>query len=292
MFFYSVGPKESKGFTIWVDEVKFEQLGTIAHPRPMIFNGKHQTITSFAGVSTTIDGLQTLHNLPNGVDIAVNASPAYYQFKSSDPATAIVDDKGRVSILGGPSTAIISASVGQQEATGSLTINSQGIFQRAPVPTRPGNRVISIFSDAYSNVPVDYYNGYWQPYQTTQSADFTFQGDKILHYTNFNFVGIQFSSPTVNATAMTHLHVDIFLPIAITTNARFKIEIVNFVSGGTGVITRTIAVGDTRKWISLDIPLSSFQGLSARANVAQIIFVNESGNIPSVFVDNVYFYQQ
>jgi hypothetical protein len=292
MFFYSVGPKEGKGFTIWVDEIKFEQLGTIAHPRPMIFNGKHQSITSFAGVSTTIDGLQTIHNLSNGVDIAVNASPAYYQFKSSDPATASVDDKGRVSILGGPSTAIISASVGQQEATGSLTINSQGIFQRAPVPTRPGNRVISIFSDAYSNVPVDYYNGYWQPYQTTQSADFTFQGDKILHYTNFNFVGIQFSSPTVNATAMTHLHVDIFLPNAITTNARFKIEIVNFVSGGTGVITRTIAVGDTRKWISLDIPLSSFQGLSARANVAQIIFVNESGNIPSVFVDNVYFYQQ
>lgn len=292
MFFYSVGPKGGKGFTVWIDEVKFEHLGTIAHPRPVILKGKNESLTSFAGVTTTIDGLQSLHNLPNGVDITVNATPAYFQFKSSDPATASVDENGRVSVVGGPSTAVISASLGKKEAAGSLTINSQGVFQRAPVPARPNNRVISIFSDAYQNVPVEYYNGYWQPYQTTQSADFAFQGDKILHYTNFNFVGIQFSAPTVNATAMSHLHVDIFLPNALTSNARFKIEIVNFITGGTGVFTHTIAVSDTRKWISLDIPLSSFQGLSARANVAQIIFVNESGNIPSVFVDNVYFYQQ
>jgi len=292
MFYYSVGPKQGKGFTFWIDEVKFEQLGTIAHPRSVILNGKNESVTSFAGVTTTIHGLQSLHNLPNGVDIAVNATPAYFQFSSSDPATATVDDKGRVSIIGGPSTAVITATLAKQVASGSLTINSQGVFQRAPVPTRPGNRVISIFSDAYQNVPVEYYNGYWQPYQTTQSADFTFQGDKILHYTNFNFVGIQFSSPTVNATAMTHLHLDVFLPNPLSASARFKIEIVNFVSGGTGIVSRTIAVTDTRKWISMDIPLSSFQGMSGRANVAQIIFVNESGNIPSVFVDNVYFYQQ
>jgi hypothetical protein len=187
---------------------------------------------------------------------------------------------------------VITAKIGNTEASGSLTINSQGIFQKAPVPNRPSNRVISIFSNAYTNVPVDYYNGYWQPYQTTQSADFEFDGDKVLHYTNFNFVGIQFSSPTVNASSMTHLHVDVFLPNPLSSNARLKFELVNFNTGGTGSFTRTIAASDARKWISLDIPLSSFQGMSGRANLAQLIFVSDSGNIPSLYIDNVYFYQQ
>ncbi|MBK7097029.1 MAG: hypothetical protein IPH57_18995 [Saprospiraceae bacterium] len=39
--------------------------------------------------------------------------------------------------------------------------------------------VSSIFSDTYTNIPVDYYNGYWQPYQTTLSADFEVNGDRI-----------------------------------------------------------------------------------------------------------------
>ena len=292
LFYYSVGPKEGKGFTFWIDEVKFEQLGTVAHLRPVILSGKNETITSFAGVSTTITGLQTVHNLPNGIDIAVNAAASFFQFSSSDPSTARVDANGRVSIVGGPSTAVITAKIGNKEAAGSLTIQSQGVFQKAPVPNRPPNRVISIFSDAYTNIPVDYYNGYWQPFQTTQSADFEFDGDKVLHYTNFNFVGIQFSSPTVNASLMTHLHVDVFLPNPLPSTGRLRFELVNFNGGGTGTFTRTIAASDARKWISLDIPLSSFQGYSGRANLAQLIFVNESGNIPSVYIDNVYFYQQ
>jgi hypothetical protein len=99
-----------------------------------------------------------------------------------------------------------TARMGDVPANGSLTIQSVGAFQHAPTPMHPADKVISIFSDAYTNVAVDYYNGYWAPYQTTLSADFEVNGDHILHYTDFNFVGIEFSSPTVNASEMTHLH--------------------------------------------------------------------------------------
>lgn len=292
MFFYSVGPKEGKGFTFWVDEVKFEKLGTVAHPMPAILNGQNQVISSFAGVSTNVSGLQSVHNLPNGLNIAVDVTPAYFSFESSNTSVATVDGSGRVSIVGGPAQAVVTAKLGNQDARGSLTINSRGQYINAPTPTRPQNRVISIFSDAYQNVPVDYYNGYWAPFQTTQSADFTVGNDNVLQYTNFNFVGIQFSSPTVNATSMTHLHVDIFLPNPLSANARMRFEVVDNGTGGTGVFTRTIAASDAQKWISLDIPLTSFAGLSNRSNLFQIIFVNDSGNIPSFYVDNVYFYQQ
>ncbi len=292
MFFYSVGPKDGKGFTFWIDELKFEKLGTIAHPMPAIMGGNDQTVTSFAGVSTSISGLQSIHNLPNGTNIAVDVTPAYFQFSTSNASVATVDDQGRVNIVGGPANAVITAKLGNQDARGSLTIQSRGQYVNAPTPTRPANRVISLFSDAYQNVPVDYYNGYWAPYQTTQSADFMVGNDNVLQYTNFNFVGIQFSSPTINASSMTHLHVDIFLPNPLSSNARMKFEINDNGTGGSGAFTRTIAASDAQKWISLDIPLSSFTGLRNRASLFQLVFVSDSGNIPSFYVDNVYFYQQ
>ena len=57
---------------------------------------------------------------------------------------------------------------------------------------------------------------------TTLSADFEVT-DQILHYTSFNFVGIEFSS-SIDASAMTHLHADIFIPNALTGNAQMRLN--------------------------------------------------------------------
>ncbi|MBK8704680.1 MAG: Ig-like domain-containing protein [Saprospiraceae bacterium] len=290
MFLYSEGPENGRGYTFWIDELKFEKLGTIAHPEFAILNGEEQTETSFVGVTKTIGGLSSTYNLPSGINQTVNITPAYFEFASSDPSIATVNESGLVTVTGGPGSAKITATVGGVTAKGSLTLLSVGDFQAAPVPSRDAANVISIFSDAYTNVPVNYYNGYWAPYQTTQSADFTVNGDDILHYTNFNFVGIEFSSPVIDASSMTHLHVDIYLPNALPATAQFKIEVVDFGTGGTGSFTRAIPAAQSQQWISLDIPFSSFAGLSNRSNLAQIIFVDVSENIPSFFADNVYLY--
>lgn len=290
MFYYSVAPDQGKGFTFWIDELKFEKLGTIAYPQFTILNGQNQVETSFIGVTKAIGGLTSVFNLPTGVNQSINIAPAYFQFTSSDPSIATVDATGKVKVIGGPGNATVTARVGSVVAGGSLVVQSQGAFEHAPTPTQDPANVISIFSDAYNNVPVNYYNGYWAPYQTTQSSDFEVNGDHVLHYTNFNFVGIEFTSPTVNASGMTHIHLDIFLPNTLTANAQFRIEIVDNGSGGTGTNLRTFTVAQSKQWISLDIPLSAFAGLSSRANLAQIIFVNVSNNIPSFYADNIYFY--
>lgn len=290
MFFYSEGPENGRGYTFWIDELKFEKLGTIAHPEHAILNGEEQTETSFVGVTKTIGGLSSTYNLPSGINQSVNIAPAYFEFASSDPSIATVNESGVVTVAGGPGSAKITATVGGASAKGSLTLLSVGDFQAAPVPSRDAANVISIFSDAYTNVPVNYYNGYWAPFQTTQSADFTVNDDDILHYTNFNFVGIEFSSPVINASAMTHLHVDIYIPNALPATAQFKIEVVDFGTGGTGAFTRAIPAAQSQQWISLDIPFTNFAGLSNRSNLAQIIFVDDSNNISSFFADNVYLY--
>ncbi len=295
MFYFSEGPENGNGYTFWFDEVKFEKLGTIAHGQASIFNGTNKVETSFIGVTSIIDGLISTFNLPNAINQDVNISPAYLQFTSSNPSVATVDENGHVTTVGA-GTAVITAKLGEQTAAGSLTINSAGIFTPAPLPTENAANVISIFSDNYTNIPVEYYNGYWQPYQTTQSADFTVATNNILNYTNFNFVGIQFSSPTINATSMTFLRVNLYMPNAIAPGSIFKVKVVDFGADGafgggndtSGTRTYTSPTLVSQNWISLDIPLSSFSGLTSKSHLAQIIF--EGTNITNFYADNVYFH--
>ena len=295
MFYYSEGPENGNGYSFWIDDVKFEKLGTIAHGHASILNGVNKVETSFNGVSTTIDGLIATFNLPNAIDQNVNASPAYFDFTSSNPAVATVNELGVVTTVGA-GTAVITAKLAGQTATGSLTINSPGTFNAAPIPTRNAADVISVFSNAYTNVPVDYYNGYYAPYQTTQSADFTVGTDNVLNYTNFNFVGIQFSTPTINASLMSHLHVDLYMPNAIAAGSNFKINVIDWGANGVYaggddtnyVTTITAPTLTSQNWISLDIPFSSMPGLTSRSHLGQIIF--EGTNITNFYADNIYFY--
>jgi hypothetical protein len=291
MFFYSAGPVEGRGYTFWIDEMKFEKLGTLAHPKFSIMNGEQITESTFIGVNSVVTGLTASINLPTGINQALNIAPAYFVFNSNNPGIATVNERGMVSVVGGPGNTTITATVGGVPANGSLVLQSTGQFQQAPVPAKDPADVISIFSNAFPNVPVNYYNGFWEPFQTTLSADFTIDGNNILNYTNFNFVGIEFSSPTVNATSMTHLHVNIFIPTALEADARFQIELVDFGGGGSGAFVSTIRADQARQWVTLDIPLANFAGLSSRANLAQVIFENTSGNIPGFYADNILFYR-
>jgi hypothetical protein len=45
----------------------------------------------------------------------------------------------------------------------------------------------------------------------------------------------------------------------------------------------------TKTWVALDIPLTEFTGLTARAHVAQMILESAVG--ATVYVDNVYFHK-
>lgn len=294
LFFISEGPENGNGYTFWIDEVKFEKLGTINPQQPQILNGQNIGQTSYVGVTNTIDGLVTEFNMPNGINQAVSVTPAYFSFASSDESVATVNEQGVVTTVG-PGTAVITATVGGVEAIGSLTINSEGVFVHAPVPTADADDVISVFSDVYQNVPVNYYNGYWEPYQTTQSADFTVNNDNVLNYTNFNFVGIEFSSP-VDASGMSHLRLNVYVPNPLPGGAVFGVRLVDFgadgVFGGGNdtnfMVNVTAPTLIAQNWISLNIPLADFAGLASRSHLGQIIF--EGTNVSGFYADNIYFY--
>ena len=296
MFRYSAGTQGTNGagYTFWIDELKFEKLGTILPLQASIMNGTNVTRSTFVGVKSNITGVIATFNMPNGINQSVAITPAFLNFTSSNPSVATVNAAGEVTPIAA-GTATITATFNGQQATGSLIINCTGSFTHAPRPTLNPSNVISIFSDAYTNVPVNYYNGYWAPWQTTQSNDFSVLGDNVLSYTNYNFVGIEFSNPTVNATSMTHLHLDVFIPGAVAPGRQLRVIVVDFgangVFGGDDTRHSTTFTAPTlvsQNWVSIEIPFSAMPGLGSRSKLAQIIL--EGGDNSNLYVDNIYFH--
>jgi hypothetical protein len=296
MFIFSAGTQstENLGYSIWLDEIRFEKLNTFAQARTSIMSGLDVNRRVYNG-EIIIDETQQTVNLGDGTELVTNIAPAYLDFHSSDPTVVQIDAQGKIIVVAA-GTATITASFNGVEAEGSLIVESKGEFISAPTPTQDAADVISIFSDTYENVNIDFYNGYWKPYQTTTSADFDVRGDNILVYENFNFVGHQFSDPTVDASAMTHLHMDILIPGSLPSNAKLIVTIKDFgangADGGGDDKTQKVTIlssqlkGDA--WASIDIPLS----LSQRSKVGQFIFENGGSAVTNLYMDNVYFYKQ
>jgi hypothetical protein len=296
MFIFSAGTQstENLGYSIWLDEIRFEKLNTFAQARTSIMSGLDVNRRVYNG-EIIIDETQQTVNLGDGTELVTNIAPAYLDFHSSDPTVVQIDAQGKIIVVAA-GTATITASFNGVEAAGSLIVESKGEFISAPTPTQDAADVISIFSDTYENVNIDFYNGYWTPYQTTTSADFDVKGDNVLVYENFNFVGHQFSDPTVDASAMTHLHMDVFIPDTLPSNAKLILTIKDFgangADGGGDDKTQKVTIlssqlkGDA--WASIDIPLS----LSQRSKVGQFIFENGGSAVTNLYMDNVYFYKQ
>ena len=164
--------------------------------------------------------------------------------------------------------------------------------EAAPAPAEAADKVVSLFSDAYTDVTVDTWSADWD-----QAAveDVEIAGDAVKKYSGLVFAGIEFTSQTVDATGMTHFRMDIWTPDP-TETAAFRVKLVDF--GANGVwdgggddseheVTITADEGlATGQWVQLDLALADFGGLAAREHLAQLII---SGDPNTVFVDNVYF---
>jgi hypothetical protein len=297
MFFYSEGPENEQGYTFWIDEVKFEKLGTLAHPKGSILDGQDQVSSAETGDRITIGGLTMTHNLPTGIDQTTNIAPAYFNFSSSDQSVATVGNNGQVTVLDAGET-VITATIAGEDAAGSLTLSSTGEAllppEPAPTPTRSQDSVISMFSNVYNDVLVDTWNPFWE-FSTAEVADVKIGDDDVKRYKNLNFVGILTEAEKIDATEMTHFHIDIWTPDPTAPPASFKILIVDFGADGnfgggddsSHELSFTSPTLATESWVSLDIPLSDFVGLTSRSKIAQLVL---SGEIPNVFVDNVYYY--
>lgn len=160
----------------------------------------------------------------------------------------------------------------------------------AKEPTVPSNGVASVFSDPYTDLANVEFNPNWG--QTTTMTDFMIGNDNMKKYSNMNFTGINLGTQ-VDATAnsITHFHVDVWS----ADFTEFKIKIVDFgpngvwEQNGDNVEHELIFSSPTKNsWVSYDIPLSDFTGLTTKDHIAQIVLSSSAG--ATVYVDNIYFY--
>ncbi|ARV14430.1 hypothetical protein [Polaribacter sp. SA4-12] len=147
-------------------------------------------------------------------------------------------------------------------------------------PARNDVDVISIFSDAYTDVAGTEFNPNWS--QNTIYTAFDLNGDAMLQYSNLNYQGIVIGSE-IDASSMEILHLDIWTPDATS------IDIYPLPNGVQPADEKFVTkVLTANSWTTINIPMSDFtdQGLPVDM-LKQFKFVGAG----TVFIDNIYFYK-
>lgn len=294
MFYFSEGPENGESYSFWIDEVKFEKLGTIIQGESMIYEGRNLSSIALKGSTSNVMNMTTSFSMPDGTTMLLPTPASYFNFSSSNPSVATVSTAGKITALQ-TGFSVITATLGGKPAKGSMVVNIEG-FVNAPTPTLPASSVVSLFSDNYTNARVDYYNGYWAPYQKTTSSDFKVGTDNILNYLNFNFFGISFSNPIVNATSLSTLSMDIFVPgTTLNSGIQLKITVRDFGAdgkdGGNDDTDKVMIFSNADlvagQWKTLKIPLT----MANKSKLGMIIFSDSDlGNLKNFYLDNIYFH--
>jgi hypothetical protein len=291
LFFFAEGAEEGQANTIWFDEVQFEAVTGLGSAQPFM---DELDLNLEVGATASVSGTGVIIPV-SGADVRVSAAPSYFDFTSSNTDVATVSALGEISVVG-DGTATVSASLGSATASESVTVTTvAGPSAAAPTPTEAAADVISLFSDAYDDVTVDTWSADWDD---ATVDDVTIAGDAAKKYSGLVFAGIEFTSAPIDASSMTHFRMDIWTPDETADPASLRIKLVDFGADGaydggddaeheitlTAATTPALATGE---WVTLDIPLSAFTGLTTRGSLAQMII---AGDPNTVWVDNVYFY--
>jgi hypothetical protein len=275
------------GHQIWIDDISFANLGNITNPRPAM-----PTVTKqyFVGSTANLGGTYTTFDI-DGADVVVDHMPGYFDFQSSDSAIATVED-GKVKVVG-VGNASVSAELDGVAVDGLVSISGYvPPGTTASNPTVPAADVISMFSDSYNDVPVTSWNTHWQ-WSTAENDEYMVEGNNTIMYSFLNFVGIDFTGQTIDASAMTHLHMDVFAP----EGTNFLVKVVAF-NGDNGLwtgeaelafdaaSTPAFAAG---QWSTLEIPLADFNLGTSWGHIGQMVLSTDDAQL--LLVDNIYWHK-
>ncbi len=157
----------------------------------------------------------------------------------------------------------------------------------APVPLAPPVSVISIYSDTYTGVSLSEVNPNWG--QSTTLAEVAIEGNNTWLYENLNYTGIvtNYDNPT-DLSSMSHVHFDYWTPESSVATTTLGLKLVNTTIGGEDIeFIQDMTQGE---WVSVDIPLTAFEAVNLSA-ISQLLWDSGDGYDGTVFIDNLYFYQ-
>lgn len=168
----------------------------------------------------------------------------------------------------------------------------------ALAPTATAANVVSVFSDAYTNIAVSEWGPDWGPSSARIS-------DGVVAGNNFKsidmnagqvFAGINFAGAKFNADTYTTFNMNYWIDTPLSTGQVISIKLSNHDGAAeTSAIEHVVSNPIGGSWQTLSVPLNSFtQALASlsRNNIAQLIITaaRADTNQPvKIYIDNVYF---
>lgn len=264
--------------TIYLDNIYFYKEAPVA--------GSDASLKDIKVAGTSIVGFSpTTYNYTVEVPFGTVIPPTVTVTTNDENATADVTqatditEKAQIVVTAQNETDISTYTVGFSIAP-EFTVPQE----TAPIPTQDPADVISIFSDAYTDLPGTDFDPWWnQKTNTTLEKDLYTEGDSLLKYEGFNYQGTTFGS-TIDVTGMNVLHIDLW-----TANA----SSVNVFCISSGPVETAFALPITiGEWVSYDIPLTAFSEIVDMADLIQFKFDDAGAeDSPTIYIDNLYFYK-
>ena len=265
--------------------------------RDVTVNISNVVITATAGdptTNTTLSDLQVDGTTISGFDAGVNS----YTYKLPIGTTAIPQITTATTVISGASTAITQATAIPGDATvvvtasdgsttDTYTVSFKAVIPATAAPTPPARdaaEVISLYSDAYTDVASNFDAGWCG---SNSVSEITVAGNATMAYAGNGCQGIVLDA-SVDASTFTNYNVDIFIEPG--TDLDGKIFNLKFVGTPTTTVFKEVthdldalntSVGE---WVSLTgtVDLSTISGFKEFAITTNLA--------NAVYYDNLYFY--
>ncbi|MBC8756397.1 T9SS type A sorting domain-containing protein [Kordia sp. YSTF-M3] len=210
----------------------------------------------------------------------------------TDPAATSVTINQAPAVPGDATVVVVSQN-GSVTETYTVSFITAGPTSAAPTPpARAPQNVISLFSNAYTNTTIETWNA---SFDDSVSEDVVAFGDDIKKITFTNFIGVEFTNNRIDASTMSHFHMDFWTDnpdlVGKVFNSKFsqwggtssEVSAMELnINGGT---TPPLATGT---WVSIDVEIAtSFSNNLTRDDLAQFLITS---NLGVVYVDNIYFH--
>jgi hypothetical protein len=293
---------DPSGYTAWLDDVKFDRVdpALLALQPAVVADTMLLPVTASDRVAlrlryTDLDGVQRF--LDSSTTAGSGPAPAFFSYTSSNPSVLAVDATGKMTALS-VGTAAVTARLAGVAADGAVTVNVVATAPTAPAaaaatpPARAAADVVSLYTSGavYANKTVDTWWASWSVGGGLTTP--TIGGRVVKDYGAIKYAGVETMGTKLDVSAMTTMHVDLWTPDATT----FTVKLVGF-NGSTNTGEKAVSFGNASikrwRWVSLDIPLSSFGGVDL-TRVGQIVWVTDPASATATgtfFIDNVYFYR-
>jgi len=167
----------------------------------------------------------------------------------------------------------------------------------SPVPTVPAVKVLSMFSEAYTDVAVDTWRTGWS---NSNFNDVVIDNNDMKFYSNLAFAGVETIATPMDLTDFDLLVMDVWTP----NSTEFRVKLVD--GGGDAFATSgNNSEGELRtyptvgEWSTIVVPLEDFTNsslttnpgltLTNKSDIVQFIISSDPSGTSDVYLDNIFF---